>query len=209
MTIDDIYTKLDELSKKLDDLSLIDYESKNLKNVGNVVVDNDGNPLSVNYAKNSSLLSGKTYDEFLAEMKDYFKPVIESIKKDIKEQNDKKPLSASYIKEWTDIPNLDISKDLYIGAIDSLDFEPSYIEVLVKVDECIDKNGGSNKSLTQIPPIGISIDGLPFSENINNLKNYSGWWIEDNQVKIYLKKANFPQWIGKCAKMKFKIIAWR
>ena len=102
------------------------------------------------------------------------------------------------------------SKNIEIYTLDTLEFTPSYIEILFKVEECSDKNGGTNGIITQIPPIGVSIDGIPFSyDNYDKVKNYSGYWIEDNQVKIFLKKADFPQWIGNCQKIKFKILAWR
>jgi chaperonin cofactor prefoldin len=206
--LDDIYNKIDELENKINSLSKFDYEAKNIKNVGNVVVDNQGNPLKVNYAKNTSTIEGKTYDEFLKEMQDFIKPLIEDIKTNLKKQNDEKPLGASYIKDWSEL-KIDKTKDLQTLALDTLDFTPSFLEILVKVDMCTEKNGGSNKTITQIPPIGISIDGMPFSEDGKNLKNYSAWWVEDNQIKAYFKKADFPQWIGGCSKILYKILAWR
>jgi len=208
-TLDDIYTKLNELDNKLKLLKEFDYEAKNLKNVGNIVVDNNNNPLSVYYAKNANTIQGKTYDEFLTDIKNYLTPLVEDIKNLLKKQNDARPLSASYIKDWDDL-EIDKSKNIEIYTLDTLEFTPSYIEILFKVEECSDKNGGTNGIITQIPPIGVSIDGIPFSyDNYDKVKNYSGYWIEDNQVKTFLKKADFPQWIGNCQKIKFKILAWR
>ena len=208
-SLDDIYNKLDELYNKLDILKQFDYEAKNIKNVGNIVVDNEGNPLKVNYAKNAQTLEGKSYDEFLQDIKNYLNPIIDDIKATLKKQEAEKPLGANYMKDWTDL-EIDQSKDFEIYSLDTLSFTPSYLEVLVKLDECTEKNGGTNGIITQIPPVGISIDGLPVSKNnYTQLKNYSAWWVEDNQVKIYLRKVDFPQWVGQCKKIKYKILAWR
>ena len=208
-TLDDIYNKLNELESLLESLKQFDYEAINIKNVGNVVTDKNGNPLKVNYAKNATTIEGKTYNEFVSDMKAFFTPLIDEIKTTLQKQNDQKPLGASYIKDCTQL-ELDQTQELQQIVLDTLDFVPSYLEILVKVDECTDKNGGSNGTITQIPPIGVSIDGLPFTnDNVSKLKNYSGWWIEDNQIKAYFKKADFPQWIGGCNSMQYKILAWR
>jgi hypothetical protein len=208
-TLDDIYNKLDELESLLESLKQFDYEALNIKNIGNVVTDKDGNPLKVNYAKNATTIEGKSYDEFLADMQAFFTPLIDEIKTTLLKQNNEKPLGASYIKDWTQL-EIDQSKDLQLVSLDTLEFIPSYLIILIKVNECVDKNGGSNGTITQIPPIGVSIDGLPFTDkDITKLKNYSGWWLEDNQIKVFLKKADFPQWIGKCNSLTYKILAWR
>lgn len=209
MTLDDIYAKLEELQNKLSELKNFDYEAINIKNTGNLVVDKDGNPLKVNYAKNSSTINNKTYDEFVSEMKSYLKPLVDDIKVQLEKQNSEKPVGANYIKDWTQL-EIDQSQDLQIITLDTLEFVPNYLEILVQVDDCQNKNGGSNGTITQIPPIGISIDGIPFTKSDNSkLKNYSGWWIENNQIKAYFKKANFPQWVGNCQTLKYKIYAWR
>ena len=208
-TLDDIYNKLDELESLLESLKQFDYEAKNIKNIGNVVTDKDGNPLKVSYAKNATTINGKTYDEFLNDMQNFFKPLIDEIKTTLEKQNNEKPLGASYIKDWTPL-KIDQTKELQLITLDTLEFTPSYLEILVKVDECADKNGGSNGTITQLPPIGVSIDGLPFTkDNVDKLKNYSAWWIEDGEIKAYFKKADFPQWIGKCNSISYKILAWR
>jgi hypothetical protein len=208
-TLDDIYQKLDELEKKVDQLKKFDYEAKNIKNMGNVVTDYQGNPLKVFYAKNAQTIDNKSYDDFINDMKKFFNPIIEDIKKMIKKQNEEKPLEANYIKDWTDL-KIDQTKEFEIYSLDTLAFTPSYLEILVKLDGCSEKNGGTNGIITQIPPVGISIDGLPISKNnYQKIKNYSGWWAEDNQIKIYIRKADFPQWVGKCKKIKYKILAWR
>jgi len=209
VTLDDIYAKLEELQNKLSELKNFDYEAINIKNTGNLVVDKDGNPLKVNYAKNSSTINNKTYDEFVSEMKSYLKPLVDDIKVQLEKQNSEKPVGANYIKDWTQL-EIDQSQDLQIITLDTLEFVPNYLEILVQVDDCQNKNGGSNGTITQIPPIGISIDGIPFTKSDNSkLKNYSGWWIENNQIKAYFKKANFPQWVGNCQTLKYKIYAWR
>ena len=209
MTLDDIYAKLEELQNKLSELKNFDYEALNIKNTGNLVVDKDGNPLKVNYAKNSSTINNKTYEEFVSEMKSYLKPLVDDIKVQLEKQNSEKPVGANYIKDWTKL-EIDQSQDLQIIALDTLEFTPNYLEILVQVDDCQNKNGGSNGTITQIPPIGISIDGIPFTKTDNSkLKNYSGWWVENNQIKAYFKKANFPQWVGNCQTLKYKIYAWR
>ena len=208
MEISNILSKLEELNTKLDALKNFDYEAKNIKNVGNVVMDFNNNPLKVNYAKNATTINNKTYDEFTAEIKAYLAPLVKDIKETLLKENNEKTLSASYIKDWTDL-EIDKTKNIQVIAIDTLDFIPSYLEILVKVNECSEKNGGSNNTFTQIPPIGVSIDGIPFSTDISKVKNFSGWWIEDNQIKVFFKKTDFPQWVGKCNSMKFKIMAWR
>lgn len=208
VTLDDIYNKLNELENKLEILKEFDYEAINIKNVGNVVMDANNNPLTVSYAKNATTIEGKTYQEFLKDMQNYFNPIIDNIKKTLEEQNQNKPISASYIKDWSPL-NIDNTKDLQEVTLDNLDFIPSYIEILVKLEQCSEKNGGSNGTITQIPPIGISIDGLPYTQDPTKLKNYSGWWIEGTSIKAYFKKANFPQWIGNCNSILYKIYAWR
>ena len=55
----------------------------------------------------------------------------------------------------------------------------------------------------------ILLDTNFSKNNYQKIKNYSGWWAEDNQIKIYIRKADFPQWVGQCRKIKYKILAWR
>jgi len=209
MTIDDIYNKLEELNQKLDDLKKFDYYAKNIKNEGNFIVDNEGNPLKVKYAENAKTINGKTYDVFFQDMKKFFQSTINDIKVMIKKEIEKRPIDANYIKDWTDL-KINPDKDIQTITLDTIDFIPNYLEILVKVDKCYDKNGGSNGIITQIPGIGISADGIPFDlSNPDNVLNYSGWWYEGGEIKIFVKKADFSQWIGKCKSIQYKILAWR
>ena len=207
-TIDDLISKIDELENLIKNFQKIDFNSLNIKNVGNVVVDNNNNPLRVFYAKNAKTINNKTYDEFVNDIKDYLSPIIDDLKSEILKQNKNAELYSSYKKDWSKL-NLDNTKNVEIISLGTLDFEPSYLEIFVKLNSCSDKNGGSNGIITQIPPIGISLDGLPFSNDISKLENYSGWWIEDGNIKVFLKKADFIQWIGSCKDIQYKILAWR
>jgi len=207
MEIQDIYNKLEDIENSLNNLKEFDYAARNIKNVGNIVTDNDGNRLSVYYAKNASMIDGHSYEEFLQSMKDYMSPLIDDIKKSILEANEKKPLSASEIIEWKQL-EYDNSKDFWYGTLATLNYTPSYLEILVKLDECAQKNGGDNGLITQIPPVGISLNGFPLNKN-GVVTNFSGWWIENNQIKIFLKKTDKEQWLGKCDKISFKILIWR
>jgi len=208
-TLDDIYAKLEELEKHIDSLKKIDYESKNLKNVGNVVVDNKNNPLKVYYSENAKTIQGKTYEKFKQEIIDYIEPLIEEIKKSLENQNKNKYLGSSFKKDWSDLL-LDQTKDADIMRLATMNFIPSYVEIFVKLEQCADKNGGTEGIITKIPPVGASLDGLPFSiEDYNKLPDYSGWWYENGEIKAYFKKADFKQWLGKCGKMKYKVLAWR
>jgi hypothetical protein len=209
MTIDDIYSKLSDLEDLIGTLSQIDYESKNIKNLGNTIVTNDNIDLKVSYARNSSLINNKTYDEFMSSMQDYLNPLIDDIKQTLIDANNNKPLSATKIKDWT-VLEVDSSKIIDTFVLDSLDYTPSVVDVLVKLNSCSEKNGGDNGIIVKIPPIGVSIDGLPFDfETPKNNKNYSGWWVEDGQIKIFMRKADFPQWLGKCTELTYKLFIWR
>jgi len=207
MELQDIYDKLNDIETLLNNLDSIDYEAKNIKNVGNVVTDNDGNTLSVYYAKNASTIGGNTYEDFLQSMKDYMAPLIDDIKDSILDANDKKPLSASQIIDWKQL-EYDNSLDFWYGTLATLDYTPSYVEILVKLEECSQKNGGDNGLITQIPPVGISINGFPLNKD-GDVVNYSGWWIENNQIKLFLKKTDKEQWLGNCDKISYKILIWR
>jgi len=47
--------------------------------------------------------------------------------------------------------------------------------------------GKINEFLFEIPPIGASIDGLPFFENKKvDESQFSGWWIEGKNVKYFI-----------------------
>jgi len=208
-SIDDIYSKLSDIEDLIKTLELIDYKAKDIKNLGNTIVTNDNKDLKVSYARNSSLINNKTYKEFVDEMQDFFNPVIKDLKQALITENEKKPLTASKIKDWTPL-EVDASKEMNTLVLDSLDFTPTAVDILVKLEKCKDKNGGDNGIVVKIPPIGISLDGLPFdSKSPSNNKNYSGWWVEDGQIKIFLRKAGFPQWVGNCSKMKYKLHIWR
>lgn len=208
MKIEDISTKLDEIENLLGRLESFDYSAKNITNQGGYIKDLKGNDMKVSYSTNSKSINGKTYDQFVKEIKDYFNDYIHTIKKDLKEVNDKRPLDTAFVKDWTPlkIPN----KEFWYGSICEMPFVPSYYTVTFKLEGCQEKNGGTNGIIVEVPSIGPSTDGLPIDINdSSSVKNYSGHWYESGKIMLYLKKGPSDQWVGKCGTILYKVKAWR
>jgi hypothetical protein len=206
MDMTEFEEKMDRIESILTELQQIDYRGKNIKNESGYVMDLDNNPLSIGYSLNSKLFDGKSYDEFIIEMKEFFNDYMDTLSKDIKAINEKRPLDTYYTKEWT---ALEITGDFWYGAIDIVSFVPEYFTVSIKLESCDEKNGGTDGIIVDIPSIGPSIDGLPIDfNNPDSVKNYSGCWYENGKFMIYLKKGPQNPWVGSCGKLSYKIKAW-
>jgi len=208
MDLDTIENKISEIEDILESLKQFDYISKNLINKNGYVKNLKDEDLKVEFANNALKINDKTYEEFVQHIKLFFGDYMETLKKDIKKMNEKRPLGTSFTQDWKPL-EID-KKDFWYGMIADVGFKPSYYTVSFKLEECKEKNGGTNGIIVDVPSIGPSSDGLPINFNDpNSVKNYSGHWFENNKIMLYLKAGPNSPWVGSCGKMLYRIKAWR